>query len=174
MRLFLLRARSGSHSGGDRSASGSRNLALTLCPTCDRFRPSERPADPSNSRLYKGLRRSDVTLPAVLVAELDRNILDLGYFVSRSSVIEVAIRQFFDRGGVRDSAPGDRLPIRIGGRVATLFVKGSMKNQRALQRSASADQTSTNRGSTFASAPIRSENTARISSTPVAERERIA
>jgi metal-responsive CopG/Arc/MetJ family transcriptional regulator len=45
-----------------------------------------------------------VTLPAVLVAELDRDILELGYYVSRSSVIEVAIRQFLDRGGVRSAA----------------------------------------------------------------------
>ena len=58
------------------------------------------------SRLNKGLRRIDVTVPAALVAELDRDILELGYFVSRSSVVEVAIRQFLDRGGVREAAPG--------------------------------------------------------------------
>ena len=60
----------------------------------------------STSRLRNGIRRIDVTLPAVLVAELDRDILELGYFVSRSSVIEVAIRQFLDRGGVSAAAPG--------------------------------------------------------------------
>jgi len=59
-----------------------------------------------NSRLNKGLRRIDVTLPAVLVAELDRNVGELEYFVTRSAVIEVAIRQFLDRGGVRSAAPG--------------------------------------------------------------------
>jgi hypothetical protein len=59
----------------------------------------------STSRLYNGIRRIDVSLPAVLVAELDRNILEFGYYVSRSSVIEVAIRQFLDRGGVTGPAP---------------------------------------------------------------------
>jgi metal-responsive CopG/Arc/MetJ family transcriptional regulator len=47
-----------------------------------------------------------VTLPAVLVAELDIDIRELGYFVTRSSVIEVAIRRFLDQGGVRAAAPG--------------------------------------------------------------------
>lgn len=31
------------------------------------------------SRLYNGIRRIDVSLPAVLVAELDRNIVEFGY-----------------------------------------------------------------------------------------------
>jgi Arc/MetJ-type ribon-helix-helix transcriptional regulator len=43
-------------------------------------------------------------LPVVLVSDLNRDILELGYFVSRSSVIEVAIRQFLDRGSVRSAA----------------------------------------------------------------------
>lgn len=87
----------------------SRKMTLRVHTICDtltyevlRPQPSDRPT----SRLYRGIRRIDVTLPAVLVAELDRDILDLGYFVSRSSVIEVAIRQFLDRGGVKSAAPG--------------------------------------------------------------------
>lgn len=69
---------------------------------CELSETAHRPT----SRLYRGIRRIDVTLPAVLVAELDHDILDLGYFVSRSSVIEVAIRQFLERGGVKSGAPG--------------------------------------------------------------------
>ena len=52
-----------------------------------------------DSRLYNGIRRIDVSLPVEVVA-LDRNIAEFGYFVSRSSVIEVAIRQFLERGGI--------------------------------------------------------------------------
>jgi hypothetical protein len=86
----------------------SRKWFLGNGSACDRtpisvFRPA---TDRPTSRLYKGIRRIDVTLPAVLVAELDRDILELGYFVTRSSVIEVAIRQFLDHGGVRAAAPG--------------------------------------------------------------------
>jgi metal-responsive CopG/Arc/MetJ family transcriptional regulator len=54
---------------------------------------SPEPTDRPTSRLYKGIRRIDVTLPAVLVAELDRDISELGYFVTRSSIIEVAIQR---------------------------------------------------------------------------------
>lgn len=73
-----------------------------------RYVPHELPesSSSSTSRLRNGIRRIDVTLPAPLVAELDRDILELGYFGSRSSVIEVAIRQLLDRGGVRSAAPG--------------------------------------------------------------------
>jgi Arc/MetJ-type ribon-helix-helix transcriptional regulator len=53
-----------------------------------------------DSRLYNGIRRIDVSLPVELVVALDRNIAEFGYFVSRSSVIEVAIRQFLERGGI--------------------------------------------------------------------------
>ena len=78
---------------------------MTLVTRYVRYELSES-ASPSTSRLSNGIRRIDVTLPAVLVAELDHDILELGYYVSRSSVIEVAIRQFLDRGGVRSAAPG--------------------------------------------------------------------
>ena len=66
--------------------------------------------DRPDSRLYNGIRRIDVSLPVELVVALDRNIAEFGYFVSRSSVIEVAIRQFLERGGIavlgqRRSAP---------------------------------------------------------------------
>jgi metal-responsive CopG/Arc/MetJ family transcriptional regulator len=55
-------------------------------------------------------RRIDVTLPALLVAELDRDTLNLGFYVSRSHVIEVAIRQFLDRGGVLSAIPQNVIP----------------------------------------------------------------
>ena len=66
--------------------------------------------DRPDSRLYNGIRRIDVSLPVELVVALDRNIAEFGYFVSLSSVIEVAIRQFLERGGIavlgqRRSAP---------------------------------------------------------------------
>lgn len=60
----------------------------------------------ASSCLYRGMRRIDITLPAVLVTEFDQDIIQLGYYVGRSSVIEVAIRQFLDRGGVQSNAPG--------------------------------------------------------------------
>ncbi|MGH8924475.1 MAG: ribbon-helix-helix domain-containing protein [Acidimicrobiia bacterium] len=59
--------------------------------------------NPEDSRLYNGIRRIDVSLPVELVVALDRNIDEFGYFVSRSSVIEVAIRQFLERGGINGS-----------------------------------------------------------------------
>jgi Arc/MetJ-type ribon-helix-helix transcriptional regulator len=59
-----------------------------------------------DSRLYNGIRRIDVSLPVDVVVALDQNINDFGYFVSRSSVIEVAIRQFLERGGIAGSGTG--------------------------------------------------------------------
>lgn len=56
--------------------------------------------NPVDSRLYNGIRRIDVSLPVEMVVALDRNIDEFGYFVSRSSVIEMAIRQFLERGGI--------------------------------------------------------------------------
>jgi len=49
-------------------------------------------------------------MPGPPRAELGRDTLELGYFKSRSSVIEAAIRQFLDRGGVQDRSP-ERTPI---------------------------------------------------------------
>jgi hypothetical protein len=66
--------------------------------------------DHRDSRLYNGIRRIDVSLPVELVVALDRNIAEFGYFVSRSSVIEVAIRQFLERGGIAVPARGPSGP----------------------------------------------------------------
>ena len=68
------------------------------------------PESHHTSRLYNGNRRIDVTLPASLVAALDLNIADFPYFLTRSSVVEVAIKQFLDRGGVYGSIPIDPAP----------------------------------------------------------------
>jgi len=55
---------------------------------------------PSDGRLYNGIRRIEVSLPVGLVVELDLHITEFGYWISRSSVIEKAIRQFLDAGGI--------------------------------------------------------------------------
>jgi len=60
------------------------------------------------SRLYGDSRRIDVTLPIVLVAELDKNIAEFPYQVSRSAVVAVALREFLDRGGVRAGNPPEK------------------------------------------------------------------
>ncbi|HKY46626.1 MAG TPA: ribbon-helix-helix protein, CopG family [Acidimicrobiia bacterium] len=65
---------------------------------------------PQDSRLYNGIRRIDVSLPVEVVVALDRNIAEFGYFISRSSVIEVAIRQFLERGGISGASPGALAP----------------------------------------------------------------
>jgi Arc/MetJ-type ribon-helix-helix transcriptional regulator len=43
-------------------------------------------------------QRIDVSLPVEVVVALARNIDKFGYFVSRSCVVEVAIRQLLDWG----------------------------------------------------------------------------
>jgi Arc/MetJ-type ribon-helix-helix transcriptional regulator len=58
---------------------------------------SKRPLD---GRLYNGIRRIEVSLPVGLVVELDLHITEFGYWISRSSVIEKAIRRFLDDGGI--------------------------------------------------------------------------
>jgi len=60
---------------------------------------------PQDSRLYNGIRRIEVSLPVEVVVALDRNIFEFGYFISRSNVIEVASRQFLERGGVAGPNP---------------------------------------------------------------------
>ena len=72
----------------------------------DRFVAMRQRKYPEDSRLYNGIRRIDVSLPVDVVVALDQDIKDFGYFVSRSSVIEVAIRQFLERGGIAGSGTG--------------------------------------------------------------------
>lgn len=70
------------------------------------------PSSFPTNRLRIGIRRINVTLPAVLVAEVDRDILEIGYFVSRSSVIEVAAISRTARPVYGDQP--DRLVERFG------------------------------------------------------------
>lgn len=62
-----------------------------------------------DGRLYGGIRRIEVSLPVSLVVQLDRHIAEFGYWVSRSSVIEKAVRQFLVESGigVPPQTPGD-------------------------------------------------------------------
>lgn len=61
---------------------------------------------PVDGRLYNGIRRIEVSLPVALVVELDLHIAEFGYWISRSSVIEKAIRRFLDDGGIGVPSPG--------------------------------------------------------------------
>jgi hypothetical protein len=56
------------------------------------------------------IRRIEVSLPVGLVVELDVHIAEFGHFVSRSSVIEKAIRRFLDDSGIGapTQEPGNR------------------------------------------------------------------
>ncbi|HKX75758.1 MAG TPA: ribbon-helix-helix domain-containing protein [Acidimicrobiia bacterium] len=59
-----------------------------------------------DGRLYNGIRRIEVSLPVGLVVELNRHITEFGYWISRSSVIEKAIRRLLGDGGISVPSQG--------------------------------------------------------------------
>lgn len=60
----------------------------------------------STSRLYNGIRRIDVSLPVVLVAELDRNLLELAITSATPASSRWPSASSSTGGGVTGQDPG--------------------------------------------------------------------